>query len=215
MVGDFVLQPRTIVVMIIYMIMVYSLVYVFANDEIGVDASPVPRGLSNKYIYDFPDNSTSDERKDLFYASHGGLSKKEWRWEIDPIPAAALMFIPGSFLVIPSTVDAFGDYYLVFNDGFVMSVEEYNSDIRDWSPDGYGKGNWMTRVGMFFSSAINAFNVFMDLLTFGIFSPVGNLGFFSIIPFLMVLPVWVAITFWVLPYCISAIHAIGNLIPFT
>jgi len=74
---------------------------------------------------------------------------------------------------------------------------------------------WMGKVGKFFESITAGFSMLGDILFFNFYPVVALPAELIWIPFFMALPVYVYVTLLVMPLAISAVQAIGNLIPFT
>jgi len=90
----------------------------------------------------------------------------------------------------------------------------------DESVSAYQNMSWLDSIGAFFGSIVDAFSYIIGLLTFNIVGSSLSDGstvpaVLSFVPLLMVLPVWIAVIYWIAPYAIKAIQAIGNWIPFT
>lgn len=78
-----------------------------------------------------------------------------------------------------------------------------------------GSMDWWNSIQTFFDTIIKGFTFLINFLSFGIVCPVAFPWWLSWIPFMLVLPVWLAVIYMLLPHAIAMINAIGNLIPFT
>lgn len=88
--------------------------------------------------------------------------------------------------------------------------------IEDEQIDAYEDLSWIDSIGAFFGSVLDAFTYLIGFLTFGLIGAYGIIPvFMQWLLLLMVLPVWIAIIYWLAPYVVKAISAIGNWIPFT
>ncbi len=84
----------------------------------------------------------------------------------------------------------------------------------------YQNMTWIDSIGAFFGSIVDAFGYVIDFLTFSTFrttiaSATEIPTWLMWLPALMVLPVWIAVIYWIAPFAIKAMQAIGNWIPFT
>jgi len=77
------------------------------------------------------------------------------------------------------------------------------------------KKGWFESAGDFFGSILDGFGMLANVLSFNFYPAVALPGALIWIPFFMALPVWIYVTLLVMPLAISAVQAIGNLIPFT
>lgn len=77
--------------------------------------------------------------------------------------------------------------------------------------------SWWDAVGSFFGSIVDAFGLIFNFFTFhvAVEKVEGFPSWLNWLALFLVMPVYIAIIYWVAPYCIKAIQAIGNLIPFT
>jgi len=88
-------------------------------------------------------------------------------------------------------------------------------DIDMGNIAGRTKDNIFDSIGRFFGSITDGFGMLLNVLTFNFYPAVNLPAALIWVPFLMALPVWVYVTLLVMPLAISAVQAIGNLIPFT
>lgn len=195
-------------IIVIYMILIYTTVHVFSEnyDREGFVAGGSRPGLLDKGdVDDFSftvtslreENLTGSDACDWLNETYGTWLGKQYRFSVLP--------------------PRFGWEYQ-FRDP--VSGEEtwiqvhIMKKIKAGTLD-YDDADWTDAVGNFFGAIWNGIGYLINLLTFNIINPVTLPTWLTWVPFIMVLPVWIMVFYWLFPYLIDIIKAIGNLTPFT
>ena len=113
------------------------------------------------------------------------------------------------------TITAYDDFAIGGSHDDLLDSGSASSDI-----DPEGSESWMSSIGEFFGAIVDAFGYLWNLLSFNITNTELSDGthlppVMTWLPALMVLPVWLAVIYWLMPYAIKAMEAIGSWIPFT
>lgn len=203
------IKPSLVVIMIIYMLLVYTTVHVFTishesefivggersdlmeTGEFGSDLIMIPESYGNMSMSD---------RWQYLNDTKGGEPSLIWKTPLDDINPLS-----------------WGRYY-IFPNGDEMRIGQV-ADFLDGNFD-VGQADWRDRASQFFGLMLDAFNYLLSLLVFNINNPTFADGSqipvtLTWFPMLMVLPIWVTIVYWLFPHVIEIIKAIGGLIPLT
>jgi hypothetical protein len=201
------LQPKTIVLLIIYMTLVYTTVGIFTSNTIaerGLDTAfatekqiepatigGLPINLSGKNSSEIFAwlNATHDEYKE--YAVLGWFtSLNPWDWN--------------------------HKYYHIWNDGYRLTDTEFEKILSGSIID--TDVEWWEAIYSFFDTIGQAIGYFFSLLIFNVHNVTLEDGsylpfYLTWIPLFMVLPVWITVTYMLFPYLIKLLHAIAEVIP--
>lgn len=213
-------QPsgKTIVIILIYMMLVYTTVHVFTN----ATADNFVVGGSRSDLLETEEFGDDPFQAALFWLFNDNLSHSE-KWDhmnetFGPYRGKKYVFNWFDTGWYHCWGDEWKDFSLFGNDGYMMKEDIFEkyldgtltaSDISFQDNAGRILGTIWDAMG--YVTGLLTFNIAGSTLSDGSTVPVT----LSFVPFLMVLVPWVLITYWILPYAIEIVKAIGGLIPFT
>lgn len=212
------MRAKTVIILIVYMILVYTSVHVYtaastefvpggSQASLLNDTTPDSQGVNSIMFHNYSSTSRAYRFSVLntTYGEYQGFKHRFPGGNWNPMNWVATMR--------HEWLNDAGEYHHMTDLEFLEYVNgNYTGPAR----------NWWEQVMSFFGTVWDGFGYAINLLFFNIAND--NLvmtdgstlpSYLTWLPMIMVLPVWIIVTYGLLPYAIRMINAIGNLIPFT
>jgi hypothetical protein len=209
-------NPRiaTIATVLIYMILVYTCVHAFTLTAYASDEFEI--GGERQDLFETGENELDEFNSGLvLLCSNDSMT---WSDRFDYLNNTY-----GAYIGLHLTANWLDTgYYHVWRD-----ENDIETKIIDWKFDlykagklGYDDISFQEGAGKVLGAIWNSIGRAIGLLTFNIGNPVLSNGevlpyYVTWLPLMMVLIPWLFIIYWLLPYAIDLLKAIGGLIPFT
>lgn len=209
------MNAKTIILLIIYMLLVYTTTHAFTiasadhfvvggdRDDLMKETDEVSPFNNMIVLINQNRNLTLSQRFDLMndtYGTYKGVEWRQWGW-LNLIPRRHHIWINDAGMETAVLLSDFDKYLagtLTADDiGYLRGAAQVFESI--WKGLGYVTG--LLTFNIVGSATLSDGSKIPPILQF--------------IPLLMVLIPWLIITYWILPYAIKLLKAIGGLIPFT